>query len=98
MKMSLILLTLFVISGCVGEQYCIKKDTNLKLSLTEAKEIAKTSDCTQGNFIGEPSCNEITGTWWIDLDLKKEGCAPACVINAENKKAEINWRCTGLKE
>lgn len=41
-------------------------------------------------------CNEYTGTWWIDLDIEREGCNPACVINVETRQAEINWRCTGL--
>lgn len=42
-------------------------------------------------------CNEITGTWWIDLDVEDaEGCNPACVINVVTNQAEINWRCTGL--
>ena len=35
-------------------------------------------------------------TWWIDLNAEKEGCNPACVVFEESKRAEINWRCTGL--
>ena len=30
------------------------------------------------------------------IKLEKQGCAPACVVNVVTKKAEINWRCTGL--
>jgi hypothetical protein len=41
-------------------------------------------------------CNENSQTYWIDLNIEKEGCNPACVIYTENKTAEINWRCTGL--
>jgi len=41
-------------------------------------------------------CNENTGTYWINLNITKEGCSPACVINLETRTAEINWRCTGL--
>jgi hypothetical protein len=41
-------------------------------------------------------CNEGTGTYWININLTKKGCSPACVINLETKTAEINWRCTGL--
>ena len=41
-------------------------------------------------------CNEGTGTYWIDLNLTKTGCNPACVVNVEDRTAEINWRCTGL--
>ena len=77
------------------EEFCQKKDTNIKLSLSEAKEIAIQGQC--GNKLKDTYiCNEITGTWWIDLDIEKAGCSPACVINVETKTAEINWRCTGL--
>ncbi len=41
-------------------------------------------------------CNEGTGTYWIGLNIEKEGCNPACVVNLETRTAEINWRCTGL--
>jgi hypothetical protein len=41
-------------------------------------------------------CNEGTGTYWINLNITKEGCNPACVVNIADKTAEINWRCTGL--
>lgn len=41
-------------------------------------------------------CNEGTGTYWIGLNIEKEGCSPACVIDLETREAEINWRCTGL--
>jgi len=78
-----------------SEEFCQKKETDIKLSLSEAKEIAIQGQCgdkLEDTYI----CNEITGTWWIDLDIKKEGCNPACVINVETKMAEINWRCTGL--
>jgi hypothetical protein len=78
-----------------SEEFCQKKGTETKLSLSEAKEIAFLSECgdrLEDTYI----CNEITGTWWINLDIEKEGCSPACVINVETKTAEINWRCTGL--
>jgi hypothetical protein len=42
-------------------------------------------------------CNEGTGTFWIGLNLTKKGCSPACVVNVETGKEEINWRCTGLQ-
>ena len=67
------------------------------MSLTEAKLIAENSDCTaEGSLKDTYMCNEDTGTWWIDLDLQREGCNPACVVNVETEEAEINWRCTGL--
>ena len=78
-----------------NEEICQKQGTDKKLSLSEAKEIAILSEC--GNkLLDTYICNEITGTWWINLDIEKEGCSPACVIDVETKMAEINWRCTGL--
>ena len=78
-----------------AEEFCQKKGTDIKLSLSEAKEIAIHGQC--GDKLRDTYiCNEITGTWWIDLDIEKAGCSPACVINVETKTAEINWRCTGL--
>lgn len=82
--------------GLPGE-YCVKTDTREEMSLAEAKEIALKSECVErGSLKEEHFCNQYTGTWWIDLDIQKKGCAPACVINVLTKKAEINWRCTGF--
>lgn len=65
------------------------------MSLEEAKEIAVASEC--GDRLNDTyMCNDSTNTWWLDLDLEKEGCYPACVIHIETSEAEINWRCTGL--
>lgn len=76
---------------------CVKSETKEEMSLSEAKEIALQSECVEeGSLIEEYFCNEDTGTWWIDLDIQKSGCAPACVINVSTGEAEINWRCTGL--
>jgi len=76
---------------------CTKKGTVYTMTLADAKEIAINSEC--GNRLKDSyMCNEYTGTWWIDLDIKKEGCNPACVVNTETEEAEINWRCTGLIE
>jgi hypothetical protein len=79
----------------IEEEFCQKKGTDFKLSLSEAKKIAVLGECGD-NLKDTYICNEITGTWWINLDIEKEGCNPACVINVETKMAEINWRCTGL--
>ena len=81
-----------------GEEHCIAP-TGEAMSLFEAKEIAVNSEC--GENLKEPYlefsvCNADTGTWWIDLDIEKEGCNPACVVDIETKTAEINWRCTGV--
>lgn len=77
---------------------CTDSGTNETMSYREAKEIALSSECIENATLieGTELCNEITGTWWIDLDLEQAGCAPACVINVTSKEAEINWRCTGL--
>jgi len=65
------------------------------MTLTEAREIARSSEC--GDRLKDTYiCNEDTGTWWIDLDIEKEGCNPACVVNVKTKTAAINWRCTGV--
>lgn len=77
------------------EEFCSKKDTQELLTLVDAKQIAINSEC--GDNLKEPSiCNQDTGTWWIDLDIEKEGCNPACVINVITKEASINLRCTGV--
>jgi len=110
------------------EESCADGKGNI-LTITDAKEIAKNSECGDNLIISclcpqgyrqegeacnpecyyskpkclQPSvvceksyvCNENTGTYWINLDIKKEGCNPACVINLETRTAEINWRCTG---
>ncbi|ODS39279.1 MAG: hypothetical protein A7316_05940 [Candidatus Altiarchaeales archaeon WOR_SM1_86-2] len=65
------------------------------LTISDAKSIAKKSEC--GDRLKETYvCNDDTGTYWIDLDMEKEGCNPACVVNVETREAKINWRCTGV--
>ena len=97
MKYVLILTALILMSGCVGSEMCTKEGTSYSMSLSEAISIAQFSNCTKEGALTKPYvCNEITGTWWIDLSAEKEGCSPACVVNVETKEAEINWRCTGL--
>ena len=77
------------------EEFCSKTDTQELLTLADAKQIAINSEC--GDRLKEPSmCNQDTGTWWIDLDIEKEGCNPACVIDIITKEASINWRCVGV--
>ena len=65
------------------------------LTISDAKDIAKNSECGD-KFKETYMCNEFTGTYWIDLEIEKEGCNPACVVNVETREAEINWRCTGI--
>jgi len=71
------------------------EETCKDMSLSEAKAIAR-KEC--GMLKKTHICNEITNTWWIDLEVMKNNCNPACVVDVETKKAEINWRCTGAIE
>lgn len=76
---------------------CTKAETGEKMSLSEAREVAQESDCVEeGDLTETYSCNESTGTWWLGLDIEKEGCVPACVVDISTGEAEINWRCTGF--
>ncbi len=77
-------------------------DTNAEeicasMTIEEAISIAEESGCMEeGELLETYVCNDYTGTYWIDLEV--EGyplCNPACVVNIETGKAEINWRCTG---
>lgn len=75
---------------------CVSR-TGKSMLLSEAKQIARDSECDEeGNLEDNAICNADTATWWIDLNIVKENCSPACVVNIETKQAEINWRCTGL--
>ncbi len=79
------------------DQCCTRQNTNFSMCLPEAMEIAENSACVENGTLTENHfCNEYTGTWWIDLDIEKDGCSPACVVDVETGQAEINWRCTGL--
>ena len=107
---SVLILSVLFFSGCAPSmaqptesptvtegEYCSDKNTGVKLSYQEAVEIAQNSECPeQGQLKETRFCNEDTGTWWIDLDIDKPGCMPACVVHVSDKTAEINWRCTGV--
>ena len=83
-----------------GQTYYLapKNSSAEKMSIEKAMEIAKNSECVkEGNLTKNYVYNNITKTWWIDLDIEKPGCHPACVVDVETKTARINWRCTGLK-
>lgn len=86
-------------SGCIAVNSCgLKEGGKTVMSKDEAKTIAESSECGKEGLEKNWSCNCNTGTWWVDLKTKKEGCSPACVVDVEKKIAEINWRCTGLKK
>ena len=69
------------------------------MSYAEARRIAENSVCTKDGTLKSTNwCNSVTGTWWIDTNIVKEGCSPTCVINVATKETEINWMCTGAKQ
>jgi len=67
------------------------------MSEKRARSIAETSSgCVEDGPLKDTAFyNENSKTWWIDLDIDKPGCNPACVIS-EDEHVEINWRCIGL--
>jgi len=71
-----------------------------QLTEAEAKVIAEKICIKGGEALGMGIYNSGTKTWWFDANLNsaREGCNPACVVNEINKSAEINWRCTGLRQ
>lgn len=72
-------------------------EINLTMPEGEAQSIAEKSCIKGGEALGAGTYNENSNTWWYDANLNstKAGCNPACVVSADTKKAEINWRCTG---
>jgi hypothetical protein len=67
------------------------------MPLEKARELAQAGVCAQtGPLTDETMYNDYTKTWWFNLDVKKDGCNPACVVWAETGQSEVNWRCTGL--
>jgi hypothetical protein len=84
--------------------FCKDNDSGVEISYQEAIKIAQKDKCgLKGEelitFSEKYLCNENTGTWWVDLNVKpkREGCSPACVVDIVDKTAEVNWRCTGLR-
>jgi hypothetical protein len=77
----------------------VKEVKSFVLSETEARVIAEKSCIKGGEVLSAGTYNSNSKTWWYDANLNatREGCNPACVVNEETKTAEINWRCTGIK-
>ena len=69
-----------------------------EMSEAEAREIAANSECGKAGALKENAIyNDWSGTWWIDLDAKKENCPnPACVVDVATWQTEVNWRCMGV--
>ena len=88
-----------VVKGFISPNICCIPG-RVRLTQEQAIEIAQNSECTEkGTLTDNIMYNEVTQTWWIDLDMKeefkKDYCNPACVAIEKTKTAEINWRCTG---
>ena len=80
-----------------GQTFVEEIEAEPQISAEDALSIANSSRCVEnGTLEGEPSYNAVTKTWWINLDIDKEGCSPACVVYEDSMETEINWRCTGL--
>jgi len=103
-RIILLVATVLFIAGCsLIEEKKVAACTDIRtgdiMGLGEAVSLARASSCVdEGEIKEEGSCNEVTGTWWLDTDIEREGCSPACVVKISTKEAEINWRCTGLIE
>ncbi|HIH38762.1 hypothetical protein J4460_03220 [Candidatus Woesearchaeota archaeon] len=101
MRIMLMIIIVMLLIGCAPrEAEELIKDTQsekgVPMTVEEAGAIVLSSDCVkEGSIKGEPFYNNITYTWWFDLDIDKPGCSPACVVE-DDKTADINWRCTGL--
>lgn len=74
-----------------------------EMSLIEAIELAKESDCTDAGTINEDTyvCNE--GKSRIDfsidvIDEKKDICAASCYVYTDSKETYLQWMCRGLLE
>lgn len=85
-----------VISDEIGD--CMASN-GISMALEEAREIAGSGECaSEGSLTGMHYCNDVTGTWWLDMEPFEphKGCNPACVVNVITGESEVNWRCTGL--
>jgi predicted lipoprotein with Yx(FWY)xxD motif len=67
------------------------------MTVADALSIARASSCMDAGNISDVDAvyNNNSKTWWLDIQITRPGCNPACVVY-ENRTAEINWRCTGL--
>lgn len=84
-------------SGCEFDTCPIIKS---QLTQEDAKTIAQEFCIKGGGSLGDGIYNQNSKTWWFEANLNNAnpGCRPACVVSESTKSAEINWRCTGLKE
>ncbi len=75
---------------------CSDTYTGNSLTYQSALARAQESDCADaGDLLAAHLCNPNTGTWWLSLSTRQEGCNPACVVDVNTGLAEVNWRCAG---
>jgi hypothetical protein len=104
MKKQLVIVVIFIFIITISGLYLVVRK-NMRSSYTnaysehDARKIAEKLCIKGGEALGNGIYNENSKTWWFDANLNavQEGCNPACVVSEETKTAEINWRCTGLK-
>ena len=82
--------------AAAADELCVDPVSGKSLSYDEAVAIAAAGACTEeGELLADHFCNVNTGSWWIGLDVEREGCYPACAVDVSSETAEINWRCAG---
>ena len=84
---------------CDAKQTCIRpweEPCEGSMNESDVRAIAQAGCGNTGNLTGNMTYNNNSRTYWIDLDTIKPGCSPACVVYEDNKRTEVNWRCTGL--
>jgi len=102
MKKIFAALLVIFLAGCTQTEYSLNdvctSPEGANMKLLDAIQIAANSECAdEGTLTQIYNCNNVTGTWWIDMSvIDAEGCSPACVVSVEDNSATVNWRCTGL--
>ena len=92
-------LGLIIVSGVayLTLSSCSNPITGKGISLLEALNIARNSECTKaGTLLPFGYCNNFVGVWRIAMTPKDRKCNLNCVVNPETKQAETGWMCMGL--
>lgn len=86
-----------IVSAALVSGVALAQDTTAAaIGQDEARTIAQSGTCAAVGMVkADEGYNQNSQTWWFTLNATKTGCAPACVVNAMTKAAEVNWRCTG---
>jgi len=71
-----------------------KAPTGEKMNVYEATRAFESGPCgLEGSAKENLTCNETTGTWWVDIQAYRKGCNPSCSIDVASKKSEVHWNC-----